>query len=130
MAFWNERLKVGVKNIDDQHKELCDIIDKLLEACRSGKGRDEILKTITFLRQYTVKHFNEEEAEQRASKYPKIVEHRALHQAFIKQIDDISLDIKQNGANIATVSKVNTMLVQWLTQHITVVDKELVQYLK
>lgn len=129
MAFWNDRLKVGIVKIDNQHKELCDTLDKLLDACQQGKGRNEILETLNFLRQYTVKHFSEEEAAQRASKYPKVAEHRALHQGFIKQIDDITKEIKDNGTSIATVSRVNTMLAQWLTKHITVVDKELAQYL-
>lgn len=129
MACWNNRLPIGITKIDDQHKELCDTIDKLMDACSSGKGRAEILDTIAFLRQYTVKHFSEEEASQRASKYPKVAEHRKLHQAFVKQIDDIATDIKANGVTISTVSTVNLMLGQWLTKHIMVIDKEMASYL-
>ena len=46
MSSWNDALMIGVPLIDDQHKELVHWMDKLMSASRSGKGAEEIEKTL------------------------------------------------------------------------------------
>lgn len=128
--MWNDNLKIGVTLIDQEHKELCDRIDRLLAACTKGKGKDEIMETVEFLESYTIKHFNDEEKLQRASAYPKIKEHKALHEYFKGEIANLKEDIQKNGANIATISKTNYFLMDWFLNHIQKTDSELVQYIK
>lgn len=126
--MWKDSLLIGVNKIDTQHKELCDKIDALFEACKQGKGRDEIIKTMNFLENYTIKHFSEEEQMQRNSDYPKVKEHRDIHQNFIKQIADLKQELQRDGASVAIVAKINTLVINWLIAHIQNVDKELAQY--
>ena len=127
---WNDSLKIGVPLIDSEHKELCDRIDRLLAACSQGKGRDEIAETVDFLQEYTMKHFGDEEQLQRASGYPKCKEHKAMHEYFVSKIAGLKKDLNENGANVATISKTNYFLMDWLLNHIQKVDRELTQYIK
>ena len=78
MAMWSDNLKIGVLIIDNQHKELCNRIDNLFNACKVGRGRNEISKTLEFLETYTIKHFSDEEKLQLNSTYPKYKEHKKL----------------------------------------------------
>ena len=126
---WKDELSIGVKGIDLQHKALCDAIDNLLDACKKGKGRNEIVSTINFLFEYTKKHFSEEEVLQKKSGYPKCVEHKKLHDGFVLRLTEIKDDIIKNGINISTVGQVNTFVTSWLINHIKRVDKELAQYI-
>lgn len=126
--IWNDSYKIGVPRIDNEHKQLCDQIDTLFSACSQGKGRNEVLPTLDFLLNYTVVHFQHEEELQRNSSYPKYKEHKAIHDAFIKQVKSMKDEVENQGANIASVFKVNTMISQWLINHIQAVDKELAQY--
>lgn len=128
--MWNDNLKIGVPLIDQEHRELCDRIDKLLAACNQGHGKDELLDTISFLEGYTIKHFNDEEKLQRASTYPKVAEHKKLHEFFKGKISELKNEIEMNGVNIATISKTNYFLMDWLINHIQKVDSELAQYIK
>lgn len=130
MAMWKESLKIGVTLIDNEHKELCQKIDDLFAACAKGQGKEEIIKTLEFLESYTIKHFSDEEKLQRSSSYPKCAEHKELHEYFKKQIADLKKDLMQNGASIATVSKTNYFLMDWLLNHIQKVDTELANYIK
>jgi hemerythrin len=130
MAMWKESLKIGVTLIDSEHKELCQKIDDLFAACAKGQGKEEIMKTLEFLESYTIKHFSDEEKLQRSSAYPKCAEHKELHEYFKKQIADLKKDLMQNGASIATVSKTNYFLMDWLLNHIQKVDTELANYIK
>lgn len=127
---WKNDLAIGVNTIDLQHKALCDAIDNLMDACKSGKGRNEIVSTVNFLFDYTKKHFSEEEEMQRKCGYPKCDEHKALHDAFIRKLIQIKDDIIKNGINISTVGEVNGFLTGWLVKHIKREDLELAQYIK
>ncbi|XOQ44882.1 MAG: Bacteriohemerythrin [Clostridium sp.] len=128
--MWNDNLKIGVPLIDSEHRELCDRIDRLLAACNQGRGKEELISTVEFLESYTIKHFGDEEKLQRASTYPKVEEHKKLHDFFTGKIAELKADIQQNGANIATISKTNYFLMDWLLNHIQKVDSELAQYIK
>lgn len=130
MAMWRDSLKIGVTLIDSEHKELCDRIDRLFAACSQGKGRDEIVKTLEFLESYTIKHFSDEEKLQRSSLYPKVAEHKAMHEFFIQKIADLKKDIVEHGASVGVVSQTNYFLMDWLLNHIQKVDTELANYVK
>ncbi len=130
IMMWKDDLIVGVAIIDEQHKELCKAIDDLFEACKTGKGRDEVLKTMDFLQRYTVKHFSEEQVLQAKSGYPKVKEHKVLHDTFISKVAEIKAEIERDGANIVVVGKINSLIIDWLYNHIRRVDKELSQYIK
>ena len=130
MAMWKDSLKIGVPLIDSEHRELCDRIDNLFAACGQGKGKDEILKTVEFLESYTVKHFSDEEKLQRSSSYPKVAEHKEMHEYFKKKIADFKKDIAEHGASVGVVSQTNYFLMDWLLNHIQKVDTELANYIK
>lgn len=53
---WRDSLSIGVKEIDDQHKQLLSHFDQLLKACETGKGREELATLLNFLDQYVIKH--------------------------------------------------------------------------
>ena len=49
MAYsFDKSLETGNILIDNQHKELIDAINNLLDACGQGKGRDEIKIPLIF----------------------------------------------------------------------------------
>lgn len=128
--MWNDNLKIGVSLIDSEHRELCDRIDLLFAACNQGRGKEELVKTVDFLQSYTIKHFGDEEKLQRASTYPKVAEHKKLHDFFTGKIAELKKEIAESGAGIATISKTNYFLMDWLLNHIQKVDTELAQYIK
>jgi hemerythrin len=126
---WNDNLKIGIPAIDTQHKMLCDMTDNFLDACKSGKGRQEIVNLISFLEQYTIRHFHDEEIVQKQSGYPKFEEHKAIHEAFIKKVHELKEEIVRDGVSIVTVGKINSVVVDWLLNHIKKEDQELGRYI-
>lgn len=127
---WKDDLATGVKEIDYEHKQLCDAIDRLLEACKTGKGRNEVNNTVSFLYDYTKQHFAHEEKIQKRSGYPKCAEHKKLHEGFVSSLLNLKEDIILNGVGINTVSELNSLLLGWLINHIKRVDKEIGEYAK
>ena len=65
-------LETGNATIDREHRELFDAVNKLMDACGSGKGRASLEPTMKFLLEYVNKHFSHEEALQKQSGIPAI----------------------------------------------------------
>ncbi len=67
---WTNDLKVGIRDIDSQHRELFVRINKLRTAMGQGRGKEGINRTLRFLEEYVVEHFLNEERYMRTSNYP------------------------------------------------------------
>jgi hemerythrin len=125
---WKESLSIGIPEIDKQHKELCDKIDSLYDACSHGKGAAEAVKILDFLESYTTRHFADEEKIQLKIQYPKYQQHKKLHADFIKEIARLKKEMLASGATIAMVVNINQTISDWLVNHILRVDSELKKY--
>lgn len=125
---WRDSFAIGIPAIDKQHRELCDQVDKLFEACSGGKGADEVKKTLDFLASYTVRHFADEEALQQKIKYPKFQQHKALHTEFLEKVTKLKREATESGINITMVIKINQMISDWLVKHIKGTDSDLKNY--
>jgi hemerythrin len=97
---WKEDLKIGVDQIDNQHKELISRIDGLFEACNNGKGKEEVLNVVDYLGEYVVTHFSDEEALQRKYGYPEYDMHKQLHTQFIKDFGVLKNNLNEGGLHL------------------------------
>lgn len=127
---WKESLAVGVKEIDDQHKELFKRVNDLFEACNQGKGKEEVGKIINFLGDYVISHFNTEEKLQQKYNYPDYPSHKKEHELFIQEFTELKKQFEAEGPTGLFVIKINKKVIDWLIQHIGRVDKALGAYLK
>lgn len=125
---WKDSLAIGIPAIDKQHRELCDQVDNLFDACSGEKGADRVKKTLDFLASYTVRHFADEEAFQQKIKYPKFQQHKAMHTEFLAQVTKLKKEATENGINITMVIKINQMISDWLINHIKGTDSDLKNY--
>lgn len=121
---------IGVPQIDNQHRKLIEAIDKLMEACKQGKGRVEIEKTLVFTLQYTIKHFNDEEKLQEKHKYPGLSEHKQIHKRFTEDIAALAQEFNKLGPSIALTVKLNQSLVDWVINHISTEDKKVGEHIR
>ena len=126
---WSQSLSVGVDLIDDQHKELIARVNSFYSSIKTSNKADEILKILTFMEDYVITHFRDEEQLQMKYRYPVYNDHKALHKQFITDIAKIKKDIKDNGFNQASALIVGATLSNWLINHISKEDKKLGAYI-
>ena len=126
---WRDDLLTGVREIDDQHRELFGRFGALLNACNEGKGNEEVLRLFTFLDEYVVSHFSAEERIMRSCGYPDYPEHRQQHQKFVRDLGELKQQFRDGGAGLSLVISTNQMMIEWLTRHIEKMDKELAGHL-
>ncbi|MDD5286406.1 MAG: hemerythrin family protein [Desulfuromonadaceae bacterium] len=126
---WRDSLAIGVEAIDNQHRELLSRFDRLLNACESGQGADELKSTMSFLEVYIKSHFNDEEALQKLHRFPGYEEHRAQHLYFIGRIRELREEVNREGILVHNVIETNNLLMKWFLNHISKVDSELGKFL-
>jgi hemerythrin-like metal-binding protein len=129
MAFydWNNALSVNVNDIDRQHMQLINLINRLFDAMSSGKGSDVLGKTLTDLITYTKGHFALEEKYMREYNYPLLSLHKTEHDKLTKQVLDLANEF-QSGKTLISI-KVMNFLKDWLNNHIMQNDKKFGEFL-
>lgn len=125
---WKDSFALGIPQIDKQHKELCDQIDKLFEAGSKGKGAEEVMNVLNFLESYTLKHFADEEKLQQQINYPHYQAHKAKHNEFIGKITKMKKEATEKGVNLVMVISLNQMISNWLVEHIKSTDSDYAKY--
>lgn len=126
---WDNNLLTGVQSIDNQHKELFNRIDKLLEAMKEGKAKNEITKTLDFLEEYVIKHFSEEEMIQKKNDYPKYDTQHKEHEEFKSELRKLRGTFESSGTSALLVLNVQKEMTNWWKKHISSLDKDLGKYL-
>ena len=127
---WNEDLAVGFKEIDDQHKELFGMINRMLEACNQGKGKEVLNEILGFLENYVIIHFGTEEKLMQQYNYPDYANHKKHHEQFIQSFMGLKQEMATTGPGTHIVIMTNRTVVGWLNSHIRNVDKLLGAFLK
>ncbi len=123
--LWKDSFRCDIPHIDAQHKGLFDHID-LLGTMQGDLSRIPV--TIDFLAAYTDEHFADEESLHQQTRYPRALEHRRQHQAFVEQIKKLKAGYEASGQTLATLMEMNHALVAWLTDHILQSDKKFVEF--
>ncbi len=129
-VLWTQDLAVGVKVIDEQHKEIFRRVDGLLEACKTGKGKDAVEGTLNFMEDYLVQHFIAEENIQLHYAYPGYQLHKKEHEGFIRDVGVLREKFKREGPSLMMAAEISRTLVDWLVKHIKKSDMELGEFLK
>jgi len=119
--------KIGIKKIDEQHKELFDVFNRLERAIDRGEGNEVISEILDFLSEYTREHFKTEEQYMERYKYPDVEEHKKIHQQFLDEIDEIYQRYQSGYLKIN--SQIQTTLFKWIITHIEQTDKRYGMYL-
>ncbi len=127
---WTPNLTVGVVAIDEQHKTLFEKADALFEAGKNRKSAEYIGGLLEFLDLYTKEHFGDEERYMLSIQYPEYEAQKRAHTDFLSRLAKLKEEYKKSGGNILVILEANQMMINWLTQHISGMDKKIGDYAK
>jgi hemerythrin-like metal-binding protein len=127
---WNPNLATGHEKIDTQHKQLFKLTSDLVEACEKGSDIMTVGRTLDFLASYTVSHFADEEKLMEIHHYPGYSEHKKKHDDFKQTVTGLIESYKSTGITSDLSNAVNTVVIRWLTTHISQVDRKLADYIR
>ncbi|MDM8567238.1 GGDEF domain-containing protein [Candidatus Halobeggiatoa sp. HSG11] len=123
---WNENFETGNLKIDEQHKVLVGLLNKL--SCTLVNQTDlELNDALNELANYAKMHFADEQIiwEESFCDDPWLFEHIKAHESFLPAV----MKIKEQAADNSLpdiIGKMVHFLVQWLMSHIIHSDKRMV----
>jgi len=127
---WDDRLKLGHRQVDEQHKRLFGLLNELVEQCSDGTNVEKLKETLDFLVDYTVHHFYDEEALQVEYNFPGYVGHKQLHEDFKVTVGELVQRFVDNGSSEELSNDVNRIVVRWLVGHIQLEDKKIGKHIR
>ena len=122
-------LETGNRTIDQEHRELFQAVNRLMDSCSKGQGRASMEPAIQFLLDYVDKHFAHEEQLQQTSRYPGIAAHKTFHTTYKRGLGKIVAQIPASGPSVSDLGTLNRHIAL-LINHIRTEDKRLGAFLR
>lgn len=128
---WDKRFETGIPQIDEQHKELVNIMNRLAAHVANLSASVTLNEIFAELADYASYHFETEEAVW--AKYFKdddwYVEHQKTHQSFIEKVVTLK-GLESEKPLEEVVQEIVSFLSQWLAYHILESDKRMAIVIK
>lgn len=124
---WNDNLKSGIQIIDEQHQELIVMLNRF---GRFRCGKDCFNEAFAELEDFANTHFKEEEDLMASLNYPKYKEHKTCHDEFVETLKNFKEKIKNHKNTHEFGEEIIELGENWITNHYSNEDIELVKYIK
>ena len=113
---WNDDFKVGVEQLDEQHRQLIQILNRLISKPQATTGSETISELLNDMMNYSKTHFETEENFLRQCNYPHLDEQIAQHRAFRKKNVDFCTATMQKDKTVP--KEILHYLHDWWMNHI------------
>ncbi|MBN2891005.1 MAG: hemerythrin family protein [Bacteroidales bacterium] len=118
---WTESLSTGYESLDDEHKEIFELINELYRAIKSADLKDNIESIVDKMVEYTETHFKDEEELFEIYNYEFKENHKLAHKKFVRKSYEFKRDVSKNSTLVA-IQTLN-FLRTWWRNHIVSMDR-------
>jgi hemerythrin len=125
---WKDEYSVGIEKIDQQHRHLFEITNKLIEQAGSPEDSELVSETLTEMVNYAREHFTDEEKLMREYDYPELASHRNQHDYFINTTAELSISFMDSDNTAG--DEIVEFLKLWWTTHILKSDMKYKDFFK
>lgn len=118
--MWKDSYLIGIDRLDEQHKDLMRAVGATLRAMqkaeRASEYKQQCMNAIYFLKNYTRKHYKEEEAFMESIAYDGLDEHKSQHKVLVKTVYDFEEEaIKANYDVMMVRSNIESIMASFLS---------------
>jgi hemerythrin-like metal-binding protein len=124
---WDKSYSVGVRELDEQHKQLFKIVNTLFDIPDTGMDSQNVSDLLASMKKYAAVHFATEEKYLSECAYPDIENHILVHRQFREKIEDLCQRGIVNHAEL--FGDILSFLYEWLLDHILSCDKKYAPFL-
>lgn len=125
MYEFKEEFLTGIEQIDMEHRNLFEIADRLYTLKHEEfipDKYDNIREILSELKDYTMTHFEHEEAYMASIGYKRMFTQKSQHDALRELINDWDLDAIDENQDEA-IDEILKTITDWLVNHILNEDK-------
>lgn len=122
---WQDRFNIGVEIVDQAHRKLFSIVDKMMELyVEKHESRFACVEGLKYFKAYALKHFAEEEAYMREIGYAGYLAHKRHHDRMRREtLPALERELYASDFSTEAVQRFIGVCVGWLTGHILVEDR-------
>ncbi len=124
---WEEKLRLGIPGIDNDHMALFRLLSEMRAAVYEGRGEAATAALLDDLVTYVRVHFGREERLLKQHQYPDLEDHVREHNAFARMMIEFQADHRQGIGDLS--HDLLDYLNQWLSKHILGTDRKYAGYL-
>ncbi|MCW9046072.1 MAG: bacteriohemerythrin [Alphaproteobacteria bacterium] len=121
---WDDNFSVGIKEIDEDHRVLISLLNKLFACIENNRETDHIRHVIEGVVDYTNYHFEREEALMGACDYPHLNNHRKVHRMMSEKVGRLASQVETKN-DLELLGEFVQYLMSWLIDHIQAMDKSI-----
>jgi hemerythrin len=125
LLHWRDEFRIGIEEVDHEHRELIATINRLAEAARGDA--DAVADFLGELHAQIAAHFALEEKVMKAHRYREFADHKADHERLLSEIRDI-MDAAAAGGRYDAAA-LGAELDHWFSGHFKSKDARLHQAL-
>lgn len=124
---WSDDYSIGVKEIDDAHKQLFSIVGRIIRNFMDNnfeKNKMTCIEALKYLKSYAVKHFAEEEAYQLSIGYHGYKMHKKVHDNMRDVvIPALEREVTTSGYSMESMEHFAGACAGWLAAHVLIEDQ-------
>ena len=114
--IWGEDFSVGVRVLDEQHKQIVTLVNTLIEMSDAKIGSEIISDTLTKMTLYAINHFSKEEEYMFEYNYPEYSVQKKQHSEFKRKTVDFCMETMAHKETVP--AEIFMYLKSWWTNHI------------
>jgi hemerythrin-like metal-binding protein len=118
---WTDAMSVGVGRLDQDHRVLIDLINRLADGGAAERDAAAIAEVLAALVAYTRFHFRREERVMAACGYTDLDHHRDEHRLLADEVDHLQARFVADPAAVPP-AELLLFLTDWLNHHILLQD--------
>ena len=112
---WQENFRVGIEEVDHEHRELIGLINSLHAALGGERAGERVEAFLGEIFADIAAHFALEERVMRERRYDALAEHKADHERLLDDLRDI-MDAQADGA-LLDDADLSARLSAWFGEH-------------
>ncbi len=120
---WRDEFILGIAEVDHEHRELIELINKLQQDLHAGTDTQRIVSVLGEIYAQIAAHFALEEKMMRNTHYPAYAEHKEDHETLLDDLRDIMDDIEDDG--VLDEAQLTDDLNRWFGDHFQTHDAKL-----
>jgi hemerythrin len=124
--FWDEKLRTGDPNLDNQHKALFGMFNQLADTIENGADKEYVGNILNTLDFYSEWHFSHEENCMEKHRCLVAGKNKAAHAQFKEKIKRYQREFENGAEDLEDFAlRLHGEIAEWFRGHILAVDTRL-----
>ena len=112
---WRDEFRIGIDEIDDDHKQLVALIGKVQRALHTGANQHQVGAFLSEIYNQIATHFALEERLMLESQYPAYADHKEDHETLLDDLRDMMDEVEDDG--VLDEVQLTDDLDRWFSDH-------------